>query len=106
MPNILIKKHSHLYSGDFYEMIRAIPVIPAVKAHEEIDYCLNHASPLVFVLYGDILTIPEVVKKIKNAGKTVLVHLDLIDGLKPRDIAIDYLEGVKADGILSAKPNL
>ena len=33
---------------------------------------------VIFVLYGDICTIPEIVDRIKDSGKKALVHIDLI----------------------------
>ena len=82
-------------------------LIPAIKSPEELDRILSSNGKLVFVLFGDILTIPDIVARLKNAGKTVMVHLDLIDGLTPRDVSVDFLaENTRADGILSTKGNL
>ena len=105
MQNILIKKKSG--SADFAGVLRETRVIPAVKSPEELDRILTGKGKLIFVLFGDILTIPDIVVKLKKAGKIVMVHLDLIDGLNSRDVAVDFLaENTLADGILSTKTNL
>ncbi|MDR3336568.1 MAG: glycerol-3-phosphate responsive antiterminator [Treponema sp.] len=92
---------------ELYDLLHKTPVIPAVKSSEGLRECLGGDSGIVFVLFGDILTIPGIVAKIKEAGKLVLVHADLIDGLTSRDVAADFLEEhTGADGILSIKPNL
>jgi glycerol uptake operon antiterminator len=37
----------------------------------------------------------------------VFVHIDLIDGLASRDVAVDYIaKNTKADGIISTRPNI
>ena len=38
----------------------------------------------------------------KQAGKMALVHLDLINGLSAKDVAVDFIKKyTKADGIIS-----
>ena len=45
--------------------------------------------------------------RIKQAGKLAVVHLDLITGLAPKEIAVDYIQQrTEADGIISTKPAL
>ena len=104
MQSILIKKSS---STSFLNVLRETRVIPAIKSKEELNRFLSGREELVFVLFGDIITIPDIVARLKNAGKTVLVHLDLIDGLNSREVAVDFLaENTHVDGILSTKANL
>jgi glycerol uptake operon antiterminator len=105
MQSILIKKKEN--PGAFHEMLRETPVILAVKSIEGIEKSFSGKGKIVFVLFGDLVTIPGIVAKLKDAGKTVFVHLDLIDGLSSRDVAVDFLaEYTRADGILSIKANL
>ena len=102
--NILIKKNT---AAGFSNILAEAKVIPAVKSMEELGRILGVQQRIVFVLFGDILTIPDIVSKLKTAGKTVLVHLDLIDGLNSRDVAVDFLaKNTHTDGILSTKANL
>jgi len=106
MQNILIKK-SIANADAFAGLLRDTRVIPAVKSMEEIGRIINSHEKPVFVLFGDILTIPDIVAGLKNAGKIVMVHLDLIDGLNSREVAVDFLaENTHVDGILSTKANL
>ena len=65
----------------FLDALEVSPVIAAVKDDEGVDACLKSESQVVFILYGDICTIPEIVSKVKAAGKLAVVHLDLIHGL-------------------------
>lgn len=36
---------------------------------------------MIFLLFGDVLNIGEMVGRAHAAGKAVFVHLDLVDGL-------------------------
>jgi len=102
--NILLKKNA---APGFANALAETKIIPAVKSMEGLDRILAVQQKIVFVLFGDILTIPDIVSKLKAAGKTVLVHLDLIEGLNSRDVAVDFLaRTTQADGILSTKANL
>jgi glycerol uptake operon antiterminator len=107
MQNILVKKKPNTSPEAFLALLQRTPVILAVKSMEGLEKSLGGNSNIVFVLFGDILNIPGIVSKIKDAGKLALVHIDLIDGLASRDIAVDFLlEHTRADGILSTKANL
>lgn len=53
------------------------------------------------------MNIPNIISRIKNSGKIVLVHVDLIDGLASRDVAVDFIaKNTCADGIISTRPNI
>jgi glycerol uptake operon antiterminator len=105
MQNILIKKGAN--TAAFNELLRKTRIIPAVKSMEGVERCLHENGKIVFVLFGDIITIPNIVTRLKNADKTVLVHIDLIEGLNSRDVAVDFIAGnTSSDGILSTKANL
>lgn len=89
------------------ELLDGCPVIAAVKDAESLERGIRSDIPLVFVLFGDICSIEEIVEKLKEAGKTVFVHLDLIQGLSGREVAVDFLKArTKADGIISTKINV
>jgi len=89
------------------QLITDCPIIPAVKNREQLDKALSTDSSVVFLLFGDILTIAELTDLVHRAGKRVIVHLDLINGLSPREIAVDFIaRTTQADGIISTKPLL
>ncbi|MDR2631212.1 MAG: glycerol-3-phosphate responsive antiterminator [Spirochaetaceae bacterium] len=107
MQNILIKKKNLCSLDFFHEVLHSTPVILAVKSMDGLEKSITGSNRIIFVLFGDILSIPDIVSKIKDAGKIVLVHVDLIDGLTSRDIVVDFIaENTRADGILSTKTNL
>lgn len=87
-----------------YDTVVDCPVIAAVKDNEGLERCLTSDIQIIFVLYGDILGIEEVVDKIKAKGKIAMVHVDLISGLAGKEIAVDFIKKhTRADGIISTK---
>ena len=62
---------------------------------------------VIFVLYGDVCTIPEILERIKAAGKKAMVHIDLIAGLSAKEISVEFIaRQTRADGIITTKPAL
>lgn len=91
------------------EQFEDYPVIAAVKDEDGLKKCLESGAEIqiVFVLYGDLCNIGAIVDRLKEGGKTVIIHLDLISGLGNREIVVDYIKNTtKADGIISTKSTL
>lgn len=84
------------------------PIIAAVKDTEGLEECCRLEDiRVIFVLFGDICSIGTIVKKIKDAGKIAIVHMDLIVGLSSKEVAVDFLkENTMLDGIITTKPLL
>ena len=93
-----------------HEILEAIednPIITAVKDQEGLEACLHAESGIVFILFGDICNIADIVKKVKKAGKIAIVHMDLLVGIGSKEIAVDYIkEQTGADGVISTQPAL
>ncbi len=89
----------------FMEATEQCPVIPAIKNDEWLKSCKESECELVYVIYGDICNIGDIVEEIKAMGKKAIVHIDLIVGLSVKEIAVDFIKKyTKADGIISMKP--
>lgn len=83
------------------------PVIASVKDDAALAEVLRSDRAVVFVLYGSVLDVADIVQRCKDAGKTVLVDVDLLDGFAARDVVVTWLaQHTAADGVLSAKSNL
>ncbi len=92
---------------EFHEALEDSPIIAAIKDDEGLQKCLDSDSRIIFILYGDICSIPDIVDQIKSSGKLAMVHLDLIAGLSPKEISIDFIKKyTQADGIITTKPAL
>ena len=92
----------------FYDAVTANPIIAAVKDLEGLKECCSLPDiEVVFILFGDICTIADIVKAIKDSGKLALVHMDLVTGLSPKDVSVDFIKNITlADGIITTKPSL
>ncbi len=89
------------------EVIACNPVVAAVKNEEGLLKCLETDIGIIFVLYGDVCSVSEIVRRIKEKGKVAMVHIDLITGLSPKEVSVDYIrECTEADGIITTRANL
>ena len=95
-------------SSYFYEAVEENPIIAAAKNEEDLEICCSLEDiRIVFILFGDICSIMEIVEKVKAAGKIAMVHIDLINGLSSKEIAVEFIKKyTKADGIISTKAAL
>lgn len=90
-----------------YQALQANPIIAAVRDDAGLERCLSEDVQTVFVLYGDICGIGDIVSRIKEAGKIAIVHADLINGLSGKEISVDFLrKNTQADGIISTRVNM
>lgn len=91
----------------FHERLGDNPVIAAVKSREGLEKALKSDVNIIFTLFGTVTDIGGLSRQIKDAGKLCMVHLDLIDGLAPREVSVDFVAAnTQADGILSTKQGL
>lgn len=89
------------------EELEDCPIIAAIKDDRGLEACLTSESSLIFILYGDICSIGGIVKKIKESGKRAVVHMDLIQGLSGKEVAVDFIkEYTQADGIITTRPGM
>jgi len=80
------------------------PVIPAIKNDAGLQAVLNTDCEIVFILYGDILNIIDITKKITDSGKIAFVNVDLLEGFASKEIVIHYIkQNTCTEGILSSK---
>lgn len=80
------------------------PVIASVKDDAGLTAAINSDVAVVFLLYGDVLSVRELVQRAHDAGKAVFVHIDLIEGLASREVSVDFVaKNTAADGVLSTK---
>ncbi len=89
------------------DLLEISPVIAAVKDDDGLKKCLDTECQVVFILYGNICNIRNIVETVKSHGKYAMVHADLVQGLGSKEVAIDFIkEQTGADGIISTKPML
>jgi len=91
----------------FREILADTPIIAAVKDMEGLEKCLDSDIQVIFLLFGDVCSLQSIVKKVKDAGKIAMVHMDLVSGFTGKEIVLDYIKQyTDADGIITTKNNL
>ena len=81
----------------FREQLEDCPVIAAARDMEGLAHCCRSESGIIFILFGDVCTISEIVDQVKAAGKLAFVHMDLVNGLSSREISVDYIRKTATD---------
>lgn len=83
------------------------PVIAAVREHENAMQAAKSPVAAVFLLGGSILTLQDTVSMLKDAGKLVLIHMDLCEGLGRDAAAVRWCaRNLRPDGMISTKTQL
>lgn len=83
------------------------PVIAAVKDEAGLEQALRSECEVVFLLFGTIVSVSLLVERVRRSGKLAIVHIDLVEGLASREVAVDALQALCApDGIISTRPAL
>lgn len=89
----------------FKQKLEDNPIVAAVKNMQQLDKALEADVNVIFVLFGNVLDIVSISKKISDSKKVGILHIDLVDGLTNREVALQYLkEKTTFNGIISTKP--
>ena len=87
------------------EMLIESPIIAAAKDEQGLSECLKTECQVVFILFGNICNIAQLVKCVKDCGKIAIVHMDLIAGLSSKEVSVEFVKNTTlADGIITTKP--
>ena len=79
----------------------------AIKDDNGLENVIKSRNKVVFILYGSVMNICDIVKKLKSADKVAFVHIDLIEGLSSKEVAVEFIaKNTGADGIISTKQAL
>ena len=81
----------NIMNKEFREALEDSPIIAAIKDDEGLKKCKESDSQVIFILYGDICSISDIVNEVKTSGKIAMVHIDLINGLSSKEIAVDFI---------------
>ena len=71
-----IQKSGYIMLSNCRDAMDNSPIIAAIKDMTGLEKCLTCDSQVIFILFGDICNISDIVDKVKSAGKTAMVHID------------------------------
>jgi glycerol uptake operon antiterminator len=96
-----------LHKQALLSLLEESPVIAAVKEEARLGDALASDCGVIFLLGSSLLSVERSIARIKDADKLAFVHIDLVHGLAPREVAVDFIrQNTRADGIISTKPQL
>lgn len=82
-------------------------ILPAIRKMKDFDKALDTPHESIVILETRLAQIKSLVDYSKRAKKNILVHFDLIQGLKSDDYGMEFLlREIKPDGILSTRANV
>ncbi|NOW06274.1 glycerol-3-phosphate responsive antiterminator [Clostridium beijerinckii] len=89
------------------ELLEENPIIAAVKNQEQLDQALDSEAQIIFVLFGDVMSIKRISELITSKNKIGIIHIDLVEGFTNKEIVVKYIkEETKFSGIISTKPQV
>lgn len=93
---------------ELQKLLRCLDENPVIAAISDDKWAAALASPapVLFYLSADVMTVRERVGEAHAAGKYVLVHVDLAEGIGKDAGGIRYLADCGADGVLSTRAGL
>jgi len=92
---------------DFNARIQQSPVVAAVSDLTRVSAAIQSPCEIIFLLKGNILTLPQMVAEIHGAGKIVYIHFDLVEGFSRDPVALEYLkQKINPNGIITTRVNL
>ena len=87
------------------ECLACNPVIAAIR-DDKWQEALKSPAQVLFCLSADLLTVQEQVQQAHEAGKFVMIHVDLAEGIGKDRAGIRYLAQCGVDGIISTRAQM
>lgn len=87
--------------GEFRELLRVYPVIPALRQLEDAERAVASPSRVVYLLAAGLSNLDEYLHLLRGHDKEVVVNLDLFSGLSRHAEAVGYLAKSGCAGIIS-----
>jgi len=85
-------------------LVRPNYIIAALRTQQKLPQVLHSPVKTVFLLAGNICELPDQCQTLRDAGKTVFIHLDMLDGLKGDASGLQFLQKFcHPNGIISTK---
>ncbi len=89
------------------ELFGGQKIIPAAHHQRDIEKITKQSVQYMVMLETHVAQVKSLVDFAKSTGKKVLLHADLINGLKNDDYAIDFIcQQIRPDGIISTRGNV
>lgn len=91
--------------SEIIDCLELNPVIAAIR-DDGWDAALHSPAQVLFYLSADLTSVHQRIRQAHEAGKILLIHLDLADGIGKDRSGIRYLAQYGVDGIISTKAQI
>lgn len=91
-----------LRSETLLQQLEEFPIIAAIRS-DRWERAILSPAQVLFLLDANILTVRDRISQAHNAGKTLLVHMDLTEGIGKDRSGLQFLRDCGVDGIISTK---
>lgn len=81
------------------------PVIAAIR-EDFFEEALSSPAEVIFLLEGDIISLPDKIFLAHQNGKVFFVHIDLVKGVGKDKSGVEFLAKIGVDGIITTKASL
>lgn len=82
-------------------------ILPAIRRMKDFEEALQTTSKYVIFLETKLSQLTQLVRHARRCRKKVLIHFDLIQGLKADEHGMEFLiHVIKPDGVLSTRGNV
>ena len=82
-------------------------IIPALRRQSDLPLLKGSPADTVFLMFGELFELEKTVRSIRDLGKKVFLHTDLIKGLSQEKEAIKFIaEAIVPTGIVSTKTHI
>jgi glycerol uptake operon antiterminator len=79
-------------------------ILPAVRGMRDLEYAMEKAFEYIVLLDSHVGQLSGIMKLAKTKNKKILLHADLVDGLKNDESAAQFLcQEIKPAGIISTR---
>lgn len=90
----------------YQPVIAAVRSAAGLQAAADLAQAEEEAPRAVFLLGGDIQSLPEFARALRRAGKAVFGHIDLIEGIGRDAAGVRYLASCGLSGLISTRAQL
>ncbi len=92
---------------EYRAILETNPIIAAVKNLRAAEKAAASPVGVAFILGGDILTLPSMMDMLRQGGKKIFLHIDLVEGIGRDAAGVRFLSRVwHADGMISTRTSL
>lgn len=91
--------------SELFDSLEQNPVIAAIGDDKWAD-ALEAPVQVLFYLSANLLTVAQRIAQVHGAGKYILVHMDLAEGIGRDRAGVKYLAQLGVDGIISTRAQL